>query len=68
MSDRVSKELSVSAKCLSESREYFIEVYINNQYIPYSKDSLAYIKRKSFFALYVRRHVIRSKIICPTDI
>ncbi len=31
MSDRVSKELSISAKSLSESRECFIEVYIDNQ-------------------------------------
>ncbi len=31
MSDRVSKELNASAKCLSKSRECFIEVYINNQ-------------------------------------
>ncbi len=30
MSDRVSKELSASAKILSESREVFIEVYIDN--------------------------------------
>ncbi len=41
MSDRVPKELSVSAKCLSDSREYFIEVYNDNQYIHYSKDCLA---------------------------
>ncbi len=33
MSARVSKELSASAKCLSESREGFIEVYIDNQLI-----------------------------------
>ncbi len=32
-SDRVSKELSASAKSLSESREWFIEVYIDNQWI-----------------------------------
>jgi hypothetical protein len=31
MSDRVSKELSASAKSLSKSKECFIEVYINNQ-------------------------------------
>ncbi len=31
MSDRVSKELSASTKSLSESRECFIEVYINNR-------------------------------------
>jgi hypothetical protein len=31
MSDRVSKELSASAKSLSESRECFIEVYIDKQ-------------------------------------
>jgi hypothetical protein len=30
MSVRVSKELSVSAKSLSNSRECFIEVYIDN--------------------------------------
>jgi hypothetical protein len=30
MSDRVSKELSASAKCLSD-RECFIEVYIDNR-------------------------------------
>jgi hypothetical protein len=32
MSDRVSKELSASAKSLSKSRECFVEVYINNRY------------------------------------
>jgi len=31
MSDRVSKELSASAKSLSDSSECFIEVYIDNQ-------------------------------------
>ncbi len=31
MSDRVSKELSASAKSKSDSRECFIEVYIDNQ-------------------------------------
>ncbi len=31
MSDRVSKELSASAKSLSKSRECFIEVYIDNR-------------------------------------
>jgi len=31
MSDGVSKELGASAKSLSESRECFIEVYIDNQ-------------------------------------
>jgi hypothetical protein len=31
MSDRVSKELSARAKSLSDSRECFIEVYIDNQ-------------------------------------
>jgi hypothetical protein len=31
MSDRVSKELSVSSKSLSESRECIIEVYMDNQ-------------------------------------
>jgi hypothetical protein len=30
MSDRVSKELSTSAKGLSESRQCFIELYIDN--------------------------------------
>jgi hypothetical protein len=30
MSDRASKELSVSSKVLSESRECIIEVYIDN--------------------------------------
>jgi hypothetical protein len=33
MSDRACKELSASAKCLSESREGFIEVYIDNRWI-----------------------------------
>ncbi len=33
MSYRVSKELSASAKSLSSSRECFIEVYIDNQWI-----------------------------------
>ncbi len=31
MSERVSKELSASAKSLSESRECFIEEYIDNR-------------------------------------
>jgi len=31
MSDRVSKELSASAKSLSRSRECFIEVYNDNR-------------------------------------
>ncbi len=31
MSDGVSKELSMSSKSLSESRECVIEVYIDNQ-------------------------------------
>ncbi len=30
-SDRVSKELSASAKSLSKSRECFIDIYIDNQ-------------------------------------
>ncbi len=38
MSDRVSKELSASAKSLSESRECIIEVYINNQWINKQED------------------------------
>jgi hypothetical protein len=33
MSDRVSEELSMSAKSLRQSRECFIEVYIDNQLI-----------------------------------
>ncbi len=33
MSDRVSKELGASAKSLSESRECFIEVYIDNWWL-----------------------------------
>ncbi len=33
MSDRVSKELSASTKSLSESRECFIEVYIDNRWL-----------------------------------
>ncbi len=31
MSDRVSKDLRASAKSLSDSRECFLEVFINNQ-------------------------------------
>jgi hypothetical protein len=44
MSNRVSKELSASAKSLSESREFFIEAYINNWcliIIVYSDSALA---------------------------
>jgi hypothetical protein len=33
MSERVSKELSASAKSLSESRECFIEEYIDNRWL-----------------------------------
>jgi hypothetical protein len=31
ITDRVPEELSASTKCLSEGREGFIEVYIDNQ-------------------------------------
>ncbi len=51
MSDRVSKALSASTKSLSESRECFIKVYIDNRcliviiYIPKSFEQ--YIRSKN---------------------
>ncbi len=61
MPDRVSKVSSASAESLGESRECFIEVYINNQWliiIVYHKYSakmkVGDIDKKTFLLIFVK--------------
>jgi hypothetical protein len=47
MSDKESKELGAIAKCLSESRECFIEVYIDNGLIIIIVNKLLLVNKNS---------------------